>query len=267
VFKGPVREVTSASNPLFKRALDVLHGRGIRKHGQALMAGQRIVAEVIQRFPERIQYWLTSARGEPPVESLNRPAGQEPVAWLKLSDGLFAQVDLFGTRSPLVLVDVPPMATWSDDEPWPEGCTLFVPFQDPENVGAVLRTAAAFGVARVVLTREAAHPFHPKSARAAGPALFQVPLLAGPALGDLTSESAPLIGLDKSGAALDSSPWPTTFGLVAGLEGPGLPEHLRAGLARSIPMVEGVESLNAATATAIALYAWRRSFSTSDSEG
>ena len=75
------------------------------------------------------------------------------------------------------------MSAWSDDEPWPDGCTLFVPFQDPENVGAVIRSAAAFGVARVVLLREAAHPFHPRSSRAAGPALFQVPLQVGPAAG------------------------------------------------------------------------------------
>ena len=155
-------------------------------------------------------------------------------------------------------MSVPPLAAWSDDEPWPDGCTLFVPFQDPENVGAVIRSAAAFGVTRVVLLREAAHPFHPRSSRAAGPALFQVPLLQGPSIHDLGSRHVPMIALDTSGPELSECPFPTRFGLVAGLEGPGLPEPLRQGERRRIAMVPGVESLNAGTAVAIALYAWSR---------
>ena len=150
------------------------------------------------------------------------------------------------------------MPTWSDDEPWPPGCTLFIPFQDPENVGAVLRSAAAFGVARAVLLREAAHPFHPKAARAAGTALFQVPMLQGPSIRDLDPKQAPLIALDADGPDLDAEPWPDRFGLVPGMEGPGLPEALRRGPKRRIPMADGVESLNAAVATGVALYAWTR---------
>ena len=83
------------------------------------------------------------------------------------------------------------MPDWSDDAPWPDGCTLFIPFQDPENVGAVIRSAAAFGVARVVLLKEAAHPFHPRSSRAAGSALFQVPLYQGPSIRNRSSRKPP----------------------------------------------------------------------------
>jgi tRNA G18 (ribose-2'-O)-methylase SpoU len=158
----------------------------------------------------------------------------------------------------LLLVSVPEIAVWSDADPWPEGCTLFVPFQDPENVGAVIRSAAAFGVARVVLLREAAHPFHPKSARAAGPTLLQVPLLQGPSIQDLRCEHAPLIALSTDGPELGSVPFPEHFGLVAGLEGPGLPAHLRTGARVQISIAPGVDSLNAAAAVAVALYAWRQ---------
>jgi tRNA G18 (ribose-2'-O)-methylase SpoU len=122
----------------------------------------------------------------------------------------------------------------------------------------VIRSAAAFGVAQVVLLREAAHPFHPRSSRAAGPALFQVPLRFGPSIQDLATRQAPLLALATDGPELGEAAWPVRFGLVPGVEGPGLPAHLRQGPRLRIAMEPGVESLNAATATAIALYAWRQ---------
>src|SRR4029077_13202142 len=134
--------------------------------------------------------------------------------WLRFSAPLFKQLDVVGTHSPLLLVRVPTNRSWSDDDPWPRGCTLFVPFQDPENVGAVIRSAAAFGAARVVLLREAAHPFHPRAARAAGTALFQVPLFKGPALAGLDPSVGPLIALSAEGSDLGASPFPDRFGLV-----------------------------------------------------
>jgi 16S rRNA (guanine(527)-N(7))-methyltransferase RsmG len=255
---GPVREVSSETNPTFKLARDLLGGRGIRKHGQALLSGPRAVAEVLGRFPEWVLAWLTDAGGPaPPVEGLE---------WLRLAGPLFRELDTAGTHAPLLLVRVPEMPEWADEAPWPEGCTLFVPFQDPENVGAVIRSAAAFGVSRAVLLREAAHPFHPRAARAAGPALFQVPLLHGPSIRDLAPRGAPLIALSADGDDLAVDPFPERFGLVPGVEGPGLPEHLRQGPRRRIPIAPGVESLNAATAAAIALYEWKTGLNRQDAK-
>ncbi len=250
--QGPVKEVTSASNPAFKNCRDALSGRGIRKYGRAILAGPRPIAEVLQRFPGRAEAWLTMPEGPPPPAE-----APQNLTWLRLSKPLFQELDVAGTHAPLLLVRVPEIPDWSADSPWPSGCTLFVPFQDPENVGTVLRTAAAFGVARVVLLQEAAHPFHPKSARAAGPALFQVPLLRGPSIHELDTQNVSLIPLDADGDDLSAHPWPDPFGLIPGVEGPGLPDHLRSRPKRRIPIAEGVESLNAATATAIALYDWR----------
>ena len=249
-YAGPLREVSSETNPSFRLCRDVLSGRGIRKHRQALIAGSRPVDEVLSRFADRVEAWVTDAQGPPPPETMGR------LTWLRLADPLFREVDASGTHAPLLLVRVPEMPAWSDADEWPTGCTLFVPFQDPENVGAVIRSAAAFGAARVVLLRGAAHPFHPKSVRAAGPALFQVGLMHGPGLQELSSQHHPLIALATDGPEVGAEPFPATFGLVPGVEGPGLPTHLRAGLRKCIPIAPGVESLNAATATAIALYVW-----------
>ncbi|MEO6809331.1 MAG: RNA methyltransferase, partial [Isosphaeraceae bacterium] len=219
---------------------------------QALIAGPRLIAEVLTRFPEQVVSWLTPIDGPPPpAETANR------LTWLRLAGPLFKELDTAGTHAPLLMVEVPEIPEWSDETPWPEGCTLFLPFQDPENVGAALRSAAAFQVARVVLLREAAHPFHPKAIRAAGPAVFQVPLFQGPSIHDLTSNQAPLWPLSADGDDLGSIRFPDRFGLIPGLEGPGLPDHLRQQPRLRIPIAEGVESLNAATATAVALYAWK----------
>lgn len=247
-FAGSVRDITSSSNATFQRCLDLLSGPGIRKHGEALLAGPRICAEVLSRFRAQVLGWLSGPDGPPPPE--------ESIPWLRLDAGLFRQLDVAGTHAPLLLVQLPEIRVWTDGEPWPEGCTLFVPFQDPENVGAVIRSAAAFGVKRVVLLREAAHPFHPRSSRAAGPALFQVELMTGRSVSDLNASSAPLIALDTTGPELSEAQFPERFGLVVGVEGPGLPAHLRHGPRRRIAIQPGVESLNAAAAAAIALYVW-----------
>ncbi|MEW4569119.1 16S rRNA (guanine(527)-N(7))-methyltransferase RsmG [Tautonia sp. JC769] len=252
-FSGAVKEVSSASNPSFRLARDVLSGRGIRKHGRALVAGHRIVTEIVDRFPDRIEAWLTGPEGDPPPQEIG-----PRVIWWRLDPELLRELDVSGTGAPLLLTRVPEIPDWSAEGDWPDGCSLFVPFQDPENVGAVMRSAAAFGVARVVLLKEAAHPFHPKAVRAAGPAVFQVPLAFGPSINDLVSDSVPIIPLDLDGPALDEEPWPDRFGLLPGVEGPGLPTRWRGHpRRRRIPIVPGVESLNAATAAAVSLFAWR----------
>src|SRR5262249_24078301 len=155
--------------------------------------------------------------------------------------------------SPLLLVDAPPFEEWNDAS-WPDGCTLFVPFQDPENVGAVIRTAAALGVARVVLL-QAAHPFHPRSARAAGSALLRIEIQRGPSLGAFAPEGAPVLALARGGADAGRVEFPPRFGLLLGVEGPGLPDRWRE-RAIGIPMQPGHDSLNAAAAAAIVLYLW-----------
>jgi 16S rRNA (guanine(527)-N(7))-methyltransferase RsmG len=246
------RDIASATNPTYKLLRAVLGGRGVRKHGRALLGGMRPILEVVRDAPDRARAWITS--GATPAPPGNSP---KTLAWYRMTPALFREIDVFGTGSPLLLLDVPPLEAWSDDT-WPAGCTLFVPFQDPENVGAVIRTAAAFGVAQVVLLREAASPFHPRSARAAGSALLRVPLRGGPAIAELAPQGAPVLALSPGGRDIAEVGFPERFGLLVGLEGPGLPDAWRTAEAVGIPMQPGNESLNAAAATAVVLYLWSR---------
>jgi len=268
-YDGPVKEITSETNPTFRSLLGLHTARGIRKSGQALIAGTRPVAEVIAQKPELCRAWITPLPGKSVSEDLAAAAPptvataatSSALTWLRLSPALFKALDLSGTHSPLLLTDRPPLDEWSHSAR-PEGCTLFVPFQDPENVGAVIRTAAAFGVSALVLLKEAANPFLPRAQRAAGSALFRINMYRGPSIRDLETARAPMIVLSQEGRDLATYDFPPAFGLLVGMEGPGLPDSLRiAGEGRevlSIPMEGGAESLNAASATAIGLYCWHR---------
>ena len=122
----------------------------------------------------------------------------------------------------------------------------------------VIRSAAAFGASRVVLLGEAAHPFLPKVCRAAGTSLLKIPLLSGPKLRDIEDRDG-LFSLSMTGKDLGRFAFPGAFGLLAGLEGQGLPERFRCGKTVRIPMENECESLNAAASIAVALYAWRSS--------
>lgn len=246
------KDIASLENPLFKEMKKLLTSRGIRKQNKALVSGSKQVSEILARFPERCEAWITSGEADlPPSESPRH------LAWYRLAPQLFRMLDVFGTERPLLLIRVDPISPWDPALGLPSGCSLMIPFQDPENVGAVMRSAAAFGVHQVILLAESAHPYHPKALRASGGTALRVKMMAGPSLDELP-EDLPVIPLSAEGKAVSEMEFPETFAFLPGMEGPGLPERFRR-RAVSIPINEGVESLNAATATAIALYLWSQS--------
>lgn len=247
----PIKEISSAHNPTYKLLIKLTRGRGIRKEGLALISGRKQVLEILRDFPDRCRGIIFSGQHALPAEF---SAGGRPE--YILSPGLFKRIDIHGTGEPIVLVRFEAFRPWKDKE-GASGCTLFIPFQDPANVGAAIRSAAAFGVSRVVLLKEAAHPFHPKAVRAAGSHVLRVNLLQGPSLAGLRIARNPAFTLSAGGRDIAGFSFPKSFSLVPGLEGPGLPAHLRAANCLAVPIEPGVESLNAATAVSIVLYVWR----------
>jgi 16S rRNA (guanine527-N7)-methyltransferase len=244
-----VRTISSGQNPLFKRCRKLLTGRGIRKLGQALVAGVKPVSETLAHTPQHCQAWLSC--DEPP------PAGGPAhLKWYRLTPALFKELDVSGTRSPLLLIRLPQMRSWEPRDGFPPGCSVLIPFQDPENVGAAIRSAAAFGVAQVILLAECAHPFHPRALRASGGSVLRVDLRQGPALDQLPVD-LPIIALSPEGSDIRRAVFPSSFGLLAGMEGPGLSAAWRR-RAVAIPISPAVESLNAAAAMAVALFEWQR---------
>jgi tRNA G18 (ribose-2'-O)-methylase SpoU len=133
-----------------------------------------------------------------------------------------------------------------------------------DNTGAIFRNAAAFGVDGVLLQADCADPLYRKAIRTSMAASLQIPYAAVPwpgALRELSdtgwatvamtpAHNAPL--LQSVAAALVNRP----IAIVLGHEGDGLTDEAgRACTHRArIAMADGVDSVNVATAAAIALY-------------
>jgi tRNA G18 (ribose-2'-O)-methylase SpoU len=130
---------------------------------------------------------------------------------------------------------------------------------DHENIGAVFRNAAAFAVDGIVLDATCADPLYRRSVRVSLGHVLAVPYARSPSwLDELEEAGLELVALTPDPAAgtveglADLGP----VALLFGAEGPGLsPATLvRARRRVRIPMAPGVDSLNIATAAAIAMH-------------
>ncbi len=132
--------------------------------------------------------------------------------------------------------------------------------QDPGNAGTILRAAEAFGASGALFLGGSVSADTPKLLRASAGSRFRVPVLEGLAAGQF-AEKARRIGMrlyaasPGSGSAVHEIRWQFPAALIVGNEGAGVQaELLRQAEPFRIP-TQGVESLNAGIAAAIALYA------------
>ena len=242
--------ISSATNSKFRLWKSLLESRGIKRSCMSLISGRKIVHEIVRLHPDRVRGWIFHSQVEIPVENVS----PEIPVYL-LSRPLYSELDVHGTGFPLLLTAIPEISDYEtlNDE---HEVILLIPFQDPANVGAVVRSAAAFGFHTVVLLSEAALPFLPRSIRAGGTAIFEVDYYKGPSIHELKNLQIPVVALSSSsdGIPLDEFVFPVKFALLPGLEGPGMPDDVSAEYTVSIPIKPNIESLNAAVASSIVLY-------------
>ncbi len=129
-----------------------------------------------------------------------------------------------------------------------------------DNVGALFRNAAAFGADGVILDGESCDPLYRKSIRVSAGGALWLPFVHGPAAGEIMGALAAsghalwaLTPRPAAGNLWDRQP-PARLALVVGAEGPGLPDDIiDAATPVRIPMAGDFDSVNVATAAAIAL--------------
>ena len=220
-----MKTIASRQNPLFKRVR-----RAIDEHGEEIaIEGPKAVDDAI-------------ANGWKPIAVIKRDADFTPalfdsLADTKTSQGVIALFerprfgDLFADRDRIVVA--------------------LDAVQDPGNVGTIVRLAAAFDAAGVVLLPGTADAYGPKAIRASVGAILSVPVVTL-SRSELLARSWPLYAADAAGAAID--PPSRNAVLVFGSEGSGVSPELGAHATKiAIPMSGRVESLNVASSAAILL--------------
>ncbi len=157
-----------------------------------------------------------------------------------------------------------PLSSWLRDLPPGPQCVLWLDgVGNPHNLGAILRSAAHFGVAALLLPKHSTLALSGAAARVAEGGAEAVPLVR---LGHEDDSLAQLRGAGfqlaatvvRGGDDLFCTPLPLRLVYVLGAEGPGMSPALAAtcDLRLSIPGSGAVESLNVAAATAVLLAQW-----------
>lgn len=225
--------------------------RARRECGQTLLDGPHLLESAIQGgiSVERLVYSQSAADG-PLAEWQQRLPG---VPALVLAERLFTALSSVDSPTGLLSVISTPVPALSPAD----RVMLLENIQDPGNLGALFRVAAASGVEAVFLSRGCTDAWSPKCLRGSQGAHFRLNIHESEELPEVArtfqgTVHAAVLGAPDTLYNLDLR---GRVGFAFGNEGAGLSEALRK-VCRpfSIPMPGGIESLNVATAAAVCLF-------------
>ena len=134
-------------------------------------------------------------------------------------------------------------------------CVFLDGVSDPANVGAIIRTAAAAGF-NDVYAADSADVYNPKSVRASMGGIFKVRIYEGTRENLLKTVNLPVVAADMGGESAFSAVVPEKFCLAIGNEANGISAAVKNSAYKiiSIPMLNGMESLNAAVSAGVLMY-------------
>ncbi|HEY0956927.1 MAG TPA: RNA methyltransferase [Roseateles sp.] len=247
-----ILHITSRDNPALVRLRKLgLDAGGYRKTGSVWIEGDHLLRAALQRGWRPALVVLTEGAMQDPVLSALAEAAPRalvvPAALFKGLSGLEspAQIGAELTLPASPAIDANAASVVLDR------------LQDAGNVGAILRSAAAFGVRQVLALKGTSALWSPKVLRAGQGAHFGLRLVEGLGADDLAALAVPMIATSShTEHVLHRVSLPSPCAWVMGHEGQGVSPALmaRCALTVGIPQPGGEESLNVAAAAAICLY-------------
>lgn len=270
-----VKHVTSRDNPIVKQLSELTRSASARRSGGlCLLEGEHLVESYVASGERIAQLVLREGssladavlRGGELSGSAARSSGfigraDEVVV---LAASLFDGLSSLATPSGVLAIAVVPTGA----SPRLRGFVLVLDaVQDPGNVGTLIRTAAAAGASQIWLSPGSAFAWSTKTLRASQGAHFALEIAENvdlkTALGNFSGQRwatlpRALPGMSEALhlASLFDAKFDADVALIVSNEGAGLSRELYGSVTHGlrIPMVAGVESLNVATAGALALY-------------
>jgi len=251
-----MKKITSRDNATFKQLrLLAESSRERRKQGKTVLDGMHLVLAWFDRYgpPDLLAVSESGAQQAEISEFLSRRRQTDPYV---LSDALFKEVSPVSTPTGiLALISIPhqpaPAATAGS-------CVLLEAIQDAGNLGAILRSSAAAGIADIFLGPGCAQAWSPRVLRAAMGAHFLMRIHEHAALDRILDNHDGISVSTRldAGATLFELDLTGPVAWVFGNEGGGLTADVtgQAAHAVKIPMPGQAESLNVAAAASICLF-------------
>jgi TrmH family RNA methyltransferase len=258
-----VRIVQSKQNVRLKDLRRALAHPGREAHGLAGIEGPNLLEEAL-RAGLRVPCVFVAQEAEHLLGGLRLPAKTEVLLVPReLLDSALATE----TPQPVAALVEPPKWTWADvfaDHAKAPLIVVLAGLQDPGNLGTILRSAEAFGAQAVVSLPGTVSAWNPKAVRASAGSVFRLPLLSASVeecFARLHAAGMKIFSTAVEGAeAAHLADLAGAVALVIGNEGNGVPKAVAAEAdgAVTIPCPGEVESLNAAVAASVLLYAASR---------
>ncbi|WP_374247704.1 TrmH family RNA methyltransferase [Thermomonas sp.] len=243
-------------------------GDGHESAGEVRLYGLNAVQAVFSRRPQAIRKVYLLESRIPQLQPLLKWCVAQRVGYRVVDAGdlqkLAASAHHEGVVADVLRAEPVPLSSWLRDLPAGPHCVLWLDgVGNPHNFGAILRSAAHFGVAAILLPKHAPLALSGAAARVAEGGAEAVPLVR---LGREDNSLAQLRGAGfqlaatvvRGGGDLFATALPPRLIYVLGAEGEGMSPALAAAcdLRLSIPGSGAVESLNVAAATAVLLAQW-----------
>lgn len=255
--RAPIRIVQSRQNSRIKELRTALHHNGKTVDGRIAIEGFHLLDEALRSNLVVTTVFFAEEQASL-LKSQPLPSGAELFA---VPSSLLRSVLATETPQPVAALIEAPSFSWDDLLQSDALIVVAAGLQDPGNLGTIIRSAEAFGATGMITLPGTVNPWNPKALRASSGSSFRIPILAATeeeALTRLRDEGIRIMATTvERGTTPEEQDWSQPTALLIGNEGGGLTSRQMAAadVRVTIPCPGPVESLNAAVAGSILLYA------------